>query len=716
MLKSAKDFARQPEKYYLELDNNINKQNIIYDRALLKKAYYFSINRHNKQFRESGEPFASHPYAVANILIDLKLDYQSVITALLHDTVEDGVATDIEIKKNFGFEIHQLVEGVTKLSKIQLPNKEVREASNFSKFILAICKDIRVLIIKLADRLHNMRTIKYVKDDYRRYKIAQETLEVYAPLAERVGFQIMREELEDLAFKETNSEAYQSINKRIQFLRKNNENFIKETISNIEKKVGYSKYKITGREKKIYSTWKKMSKKAISLEKISDINAFRIITDTKEDCYHVLGIVHTNWPMIPDRFKDFISTPKPNGYESIHTTVIQNNGMQMELQIRSKDMHQIAEYGVASHWIYKSGGDNKKLNEINQGSKWFQDVLEIIKTAGGPRELMEYSRMDMYSDNVFCFTPKGDVISLLKRATALDFAYTVHTNLGNSTIGVKVNGNLSPLNTLVKNGDQIEVIRSKGSFPQQSWLNFCVTGKARSQIRKFLRDHEEDEFEKLGKEILKKFLLDINKKATKKTLTTLISGFNYHNYRSFYVAIGRAEIASEQILEMLKPKDLTKDLTKELIKNKSNSLPIIGLTKGAAVNLAECCNPLNGENIVGILVEGKGMVVHLLNCSTLERFSDFPELWHELMWNKKARGQDQVAQINITLQNKIGSLNKVTYIIKKAYANIVDIKLNKRSQDFFEMEFYVMVKNSKHLQDLMDSLKLEERIYKIIRA
>jgi len=712
MLKNAKNFAEQPEKYFLELDNNINNHEITCDTGLLKKAYYFSINRHNKQFRDSGEPFASHPYAVANILIDLKLDYQSIITALLHDTVEDGVATDSEIKKEFGFEIYELVKGVTKLSKIQLPNKEVREASNFSKFILAICKDIRVLIIKLADRLHNMRTLKYVKNNYRRYKIALETLEIYAPLAERVGFQIMREELEDLAFKETNIEEYQSISKRIKFLRKNNENFIQDTISNIEKKIGCNNYEITGREKKIYSTWKKMSKKSISLEKISDINAFRIITNSQEDCYKVLGIIHTNWPMIPDRFKDFISTPKPNGYESIHTTVIQSNGMKMELQIKSKEMHQIAEYGVASHWTYKSGDKSKKLNEINQGSKWFQDVLEIIKTAGGPRELMEYSRMDMYSDNVFCFTPKGDVISLLKRATALDFAYAVHTNLGNSTIGVKVNGNLSPLNTQVKNGDQIEVIRSKGSYPQQTWLNFCITGKARSQIRKFLRDHEEDEFEKLGKEILKKFLLDINKKATKKILTALINGFNYHSYRSFYVAIGRAEISSDEILEMLNPKELNK----ELIKKNSNYLPIIGLTKGAAVNLAECCNPLYGEDIVGILVEGKGMDVHLLNCSTLDRFSDFPEIWYELMWNKKATGQDQVAKIEITLQNKIGSLNKVTSIIKKAYVNIVDIKLNKRSQDFFEIEVFVKVKNIKHLESLMISLKLEERIYKIVRV
>ncbi len=712
MLKTAKDFAKKPKKYFVELNKNISLQNITYNKKLLEKAYYFSLNRHNNQYRESGEPFASHPYAVANILIELKLDHQSIITALLHDTVEDGVATNEEIIENFGLEINQLVQGVTKLSKIQLPNSDVREASNFSKFILAICKDIRVLIIKLADRLHNMRTLKYVKNIARRQKIAKETLEVYAPLAGRVGFQVMKEELEELAFKEINNEAFQSIYKRTLFLRKQNKNFINETISNIKNIIDQNnEYEISGREKKIYSTWKKMLRKSISLEKVSDIYAFRIITNSINDCYKVLGIIHTTWTMIPDRFKDFISTPKPNGYQSIHTTVIGNNGTKMELQIKSKNMHQLAEYGVASHWIYKNSQDTKQIGEINKGTRWFQDVLDIIKTAGGPRELIEYSRMDMYSDNVFCFTPKGDVISLSKGETALDFAYAVHTNLGNSTIGAKINGNLTPLNTKVKNGDQIEIIRSKGTFPQQSWLNFCISGKARSQIRKFLRDHEEDEFEKLGKEILKKILLDVNKRATKKILTTLTKGFNYTSYRSFYVAIGRGEVLSESILNLLYQKNNKESLNK----NNYKGLPIMGLKKGMAMHLAECCNPLLGESIVGILVEGKGIFVHLLNCSTLDRFSDFPELWYELMWHKNAGTFSQTSKINITLQNKVGSFHKVTSCIKKANANIVDLNVNKRSEDFFNIEVSLQVNSIKHLNDLIQFLKLEDCIYKVER-
>ena len=715
MLKSSLDFAKKPEKYFIQLNKNIHLNNINCDIGLLKKAYYFSFDRHLNQVRASGEPFASHPYAVANILINLKLDYQSIITALLHDTIEDGVATNDEIKKYFGLEINELVEGVTKLSKIQLPDTELREASNFSKFILAICKDIRILIIKLADRLHNMRTLNFIKEESRKYKIAKETLEVYAPLAGRVGFQIMREELEELAFKVTNKQAFQSINKRILFLRKQNSDFISRNILNL-KNIINPKYikEITGREKKAYSTWKKMLKKSIALEKVSDIYAFRIITNTKSDCYKVLGIIHTKWPMIPDRFKDFISTPKPNGYQSIHTTVIGKDGIKMELQIKTKKMHQLAEYGVASHWIYKDEINEKKVKEINKGTKWFQDVLDIIKSADDPKELIEYSRMNMYTDNVFCFTPKGDVISLPKGATALDFAYAVHTNIGNNTIGSKINGKLAPLDNSIKNGDQIEIIRSNGKHPQKSWLNFCKTGKAKSQIKKFLRDYEEIEFEKLGKEILTKILLDINKKATKKTLKILIDGFNYNSYRSFYIAIGKAQISSDSILELLQYGNKQKTFA---IKSKKRNLPILGVTNKMPIKLAECCTPLLGENIVGILVEGKGIYVHLLNCSTLERFSDYPELWYELTWDNKNIGNlSQLSKISIILQNKVGSLHRVTSCIKKANINIVDLNISKRSQDFFNIDINLKVNDLKHLDQLMLSLKLEENIYKIKRC
>ena len=681
----------------------------------MKKAYYFSFDRHLNQVRESGEPFASHPYAVANILINLKLDYQSIITALLHDTIEDGVATNDEIKKIFGLEINELVEGVTKLSKIQLPDTELREASNFSKFILAICKDIRILIIKLADRLHNMRTLNFIKEESRKYKIAKETLEVYAPLAGRVGFQIMREELEELAFKVTNKQAFQSINKRILFLSKQNSDFISRNISHLKNIINPKNVKeITGREKKAYSTWKKMLKKSIALEKVSDIYAFRIITNTKSDCYKVLGIIHTKWPMIPDRFKDFISTPKPNGYQSIHTTVIGKDGIKMELQIKTKKMHQLAEYGVASHWIYKDEINEKKVKEINKGTKWFQDVLDIIKSADDPKELIEYSRMNMYTDNVFCFTPKGDVISLPKGATALDFAYAVHTNIGNNTIGSKINGKLAPLDNSIKNGDQIEIIRSNGKHPQKSWLNFCKTGKAKSQIKKFLRDYQEVEFEKLGKEILTKILLDINKKATKKTLKILIDGFNYDSYRSFYIAIGKAQITSDSILELLQQGNEQETFE---INRKKRNLPILGVTNKMPIKLAECCTPLLGENIVGILVEGKGIFVHLLNCSTLERFSDYPELWYELTWDNKNIGNiSQLSKISIVLQNKVGSLHRVTACIKKANINIVDLRISKRSQDFFNIDINLNVNDLKHLDQLMLSLKLEETIYRIKRC
>ena len=716
MLEITQDFSQNPEKYYLILGNKISKYSKLGDTCLLKKAYYFSYDRHNNQYRESGEPYMSHPYAVANILADLKLDFDSIIAALLHDTVEDGVATNYEIKETFGNEISDLVEGVTKLSKLQLPNSEAREANNFSKLILAICKDIRILIIKLADRLHNMRTLLHIKDQSRVKKIAKETLEVYAPLAGRVGFQIMRDELEDLAFKEINPLAYQSISKRIHYLRRNDKNFLKNTISKIKYNLKNKNihFTVAGREKEIYSSWKKMQRKSITFEKVSDIYAFRIVTEKKEDCYKVLGFIHSKWAMVPERFKDFISTPKPNGYESIHTTVIGSGGLQMELQIRSKDMHKIAEYGVASHWIYKNNEILKNKNEIRKGSKWFKDVLEIINTAGGPKELIEHSRMDMYQDNVFCFTPKGDIISLTKNATVLDFAFAVHTSIGMNTIGAKLNGFLIPLNTKVSNGDQIEIITSKGKIPQQSWLNFCRTGKARSQIRKYLRDHEADEFERLGKEITKKLLLDLDRRATKKTLKTFIEAFDYPNYKSFYVALGRGEIKSADLYEIITPRD-KRTYNKSNKKENGNSLPITGLTKGLPVKLAECCTPLPGESIVGILTEGKGISAHLLDCSTLERFSDFPELWHELFWTSDVTDLSQVAKIRLTLQNKVGSLYSVTSCVKKINANIIDIKVNKRQEDFFELDLNVQVNNITHLNKLLFYLQAEDIIYKIKR-
>ncbi len=715
MLETAYDFKSNPEKYFTRLEDKICNYSQVPELKLLKKAYYFSFNRHINQFRDSGEPFASHPYAVAHILADLKLDTKSVITALLHDTLEDGVASYKEIEKTFGKEILQLVEGVTKLSKIQLPDNEVREANNFRKFILAIVKDIRVLIIKLADRLHNMRTLKYVLDKNRKDKIAKETLEIYAPLAGRVGFQIMREELEDLAFKELNPIAYQSISKRILFLSKKNKNFVKNTIESIKAILKDANFNVavSGREKKIYSTWKKMQKKLVSLESLSDIFAFRIITSSKEECYKILGIIHIKWSMVPERFKDFISTPKPNGYSSIHTTVIGNEGIKIELQIRSNEMNKIAEYGVASHWIYKSGSVFSPQYEVNRGNKWFQDVLDIIKTAGGPRELIENSKIDMYSDNVFCFTPKGDVIQLVKGSTVLDFAYAIHTSLGNKSIGAKINGNFMPLNSVVTNGDQINIIISRGQTPQRSWLSFCITGKARSQIRKFIRDHEMDEFEKLGKEILKKILLDINRKATKKTLGFLVQSFNYSNYKSFYIALGRGEINSNLILKSLNPKNSRLEMK---IEKKKNRLPIIGFTKGLALNIAECCNPLPGENIVGIFNEGKGINVHSLNCNTLERFSDFPELWHELIWdNSEGRTHSFISKIKLVLQNSIGTLNKVTSCALRINVNISDIKIEKRTEDFFELVLSLQVRDNKHLNDFIVALRLEEVIYKILR-
>ena len=463
--------------YYEDIIRKVSDYDSNLKKNVLIQAVDFSRERHSEQKRDSGDPYFFHPLAVANILADYKLDWVSIITALLHDTVEDGVATRAEIRKLFGAEIARLVDGVTKLSKIEAPHIELREAENFRKFLLAMSKDIRVLLVKLADRLHNMRTLKYIDSSDRRRRISKETLDVYAPLAARIGMQNMREELEDIAFAELNTSIRKSLNKRILFLRNQDDQVVKKIIREIKYKfkLNNKTIQIQGREKSIYSIWKKMQKSSIPFENISDIYAFRIICDDISDCYEALGIIHNIWPMIPGRFKDYISTPKYNGYSSIHTNVIGPLGRPIEIQIRTQKMHELNEYGVAAHWYYKEKNSTPvKLNKVSLNL--FKEFSEIIGNSSGADDLLSHSKMEMYSDQVFCFTPKGEVITMPKTATPIDFAFSVHSKLGETCVGCKINGRAAPLQTILSNGDQVEILRSNSQTPQPSWLNYTVTG------------------------------------------------------------------------------------------------------------------------------------------------------------------------------------------------------------------------------------------------
>ncbi len=704
-LNYYKDIIRKVSDY----DSNLKKNVLI-------QAVDFSRERHGEQKRDSGDPYFFHPLAVANILADYRLDWVSIITALLHDTVEDGVATRAEIRKLFGAEIARLVDGVTKLSKIEAPHMELREAENFRKFLLAMSKDIRVLLVKLADRLHNMRTLKYIESSDRRRRISKETLDVYAPLAARIGMQNMREELEDIAFAELNTSIRKSLNKRILFLRNQDDQVVKKIIKEIKYKFKLNKkiIQIQGREKSIYSIWKKMQKSSIPFENISDIYAFRIICDDISDCYSALGIIHNIWPMIPGRFKDYISTPKSNGYSSIHTNVIGPLGRPIEIQIRTQKMHELNEYGVAAHWYYKEKNSTPvKLNKVSLNL--FKEFSEIIGNSSGADDLLSHSKMEMYSDQVFCFTPKGEVITMPKTATPIDFAFSVHSKLGETCVGCKINGRPAPLQTSLSNGDQVEILRSNSQTPQPSWLNYTVTGKARSYINKFIRKNDRNEFIKLGRSILENNFILQNKQFHDKLIDPILKQLDYKSRRSLYFSLGKSEINSDEVLNILLPKKANNNKILNLNNRKGRGISIKGLKPGVAIHMGECCHPLFGERIVGLMTEGKGITVHTLDCVILERYTDNPELWVDLTWNKKS-SENNIGRINVTITNKRGSLNTLTQIIADFGGNITNFLVNQRSDDFFQLSLDIEVNDAKHLNEIITGLRTNLSIYEVNRA
>ena len=702
--------------YYEDIIRKVSDYDSNLKKNVLIQAVDFSRERHSEQKRDSGDPYFFHPLAVANILADYKLDWVSIITALLHDTVEDGVATRAEIRKLFGAEIARLVDGVTKLSKIEAPHMELREAENFRKFLLAMSKDIRVLLVKLADRLHNMRTLKYIDSSDRRRRISKETLDVYAPLAARIGMQNMREELEDIAFAELNTSIRKSLNKRILFLRNQDDQVVKKIIKEIKYKFKLNKkiIQIQGREKSIYSIWKKMQKSSISFENISDIYAFRIICDDISDCYAALGIIHNIWPMIPGRFKDYISTPKSNGYSSIHTNVIGPLGRPIEIQIRTQKMHELNEYGVAAHWYYKEKNSTPvKLNKVSLNL--FKEFSEIIGNSSGADDLLSHSKMEMYSDQVFCFTPKGEVITMPKTATPIDFAFSVHSKLGETCVGCKINGRAAPLQTILSNGDQVEILRSNSQTPQPSWLNYTVTGKARSYINKFIRKNDRNEFIKLGRSILENNFILQNKQFHDKLIDPILKQLDYKSRRSLYFALGKSEINSDEVLNILLPKKVNTNKIINLNNRKDRGISIKGLKPGVAIHMGECCHPLFGERIVGLMTEGKGITVHTLDCVILERYTDNPELWVDLTWNKKS-SENNIGRINVTITNKRGSLNTLTQIIADFGGNITNFLINQRSDDFFQLSLDIEVNDAKHLNEIITGLRTNLSIYEVNRA
>ena len=691
------------------------------DEDAVNRAYVFAMRAHGSQIRASGDPYFSHPLEVAGILTDMRLDHGTIITALLHDTVEDTKATVRDIENLFGKEVGRLVDGVTKLNRIDLQSDSAKQAENFRKLVIAMSEDIRVLLIKLADRLHNMRTLGYIKEEEKRRRIAVETMDIYAPLAERIGIQEFKDELEHLAFRELNPDAFDTVLSRLEFLISQGGNIISEIENELSATCAAAglQVSITGRKKTPYSVWQKMQRKSVNVEQLSDIVAFRLVVPTVMDCYKALGIIHSAYPVLPGRFKDFISTPKPNGYQSLHTGIIGPKRQRVEIQMRTLEMHDVAELGVAAHWNYKQGGT---ATREGRQYRWMRELLEILEQASNPEEFLEHTKLEMYQDQVFSFTPKGDLIALPRGATLVDFAYAVHSEVGDGCVAARINGKSRPLTTQLQNGDQVSIDISETAKPSPLWEQFVVTGKAKAAIRKFVRNERYEQFCDLGKAILQKQLRRTGTRYSQKLLLQAATVLNFETIEDVLAATGEGVISSSDVLHAILPDGnymipSTNDNVVPITRTrKSDTIPLKGLIPGMAFHYARCCHPLPGERIVGIVTTGKGVTVHTIDCETLEGFQSMPERWLDVSWDVDVEHSHHIGRLGIVLENEPGSLGSVTSTIGKNLGNIINFKIISRSVDFFEMQIDVEVNHVKHLKNIIAALRATPVISSVERA
>nr|WP_279639178.1 bifunctional (p)ppGpp synthetase/guanosine-3',5'-bis(diphosphate) 3'-pyrophosphohydrolase [Sphingomicrobium sediminis] len=676
------------------------------NEALINRAYVFSMKAHGAQLRASGDPYFSHPIEVAGILTDLKLDTETIVTAILHDTIEDTVATPEQIENLFGDEVARLVDGVTKLSKVEAMSESERAAENLRKFLLALSGDIRVLLVKLADRLHNMRTLHHIPKEEKRRRIARETLDIYAPLAERIGMYEMMKEMQSLSFKHLEPDAYASIVRRLKQLNETGGDMIARIGLNLQLhlKDNGLEAEVTGREKHPYSIWRKMAEQHISFEQLSDVMAFRVIVDSVEDVYRALGLIHQRWPMVPGRYKDYISTPKRNGYRSLHTRVIHDSNMRIEIQIRTREMHEQAERGLAAHWAYKEG---KSAADIKV--PWISDLVEILDHAASAEELLEHTRMAMYQDRIFAFTPKGELIQLPKGATPVDFAYAVHTDLGDQTVGAKVNGRVVPLRTLLDNGDQVEILASDAQQPQPSWLRFVATGKARAAIRRFVRHKERDETIELGTKIFAEIIERLPSAPRRGATKRAAKRLGMDDEAALMEAIAKKRIADDAVMEALVPGS-TVNLEKEgkgtRAPEQRNAISIKGLTPGVAFELADCCHPIPGDRIVGVRREDDMIEVHVIGCETLLASDDAD--WLDLAWGDHSDGG--TARIRVILHDVAGALGDMAGVFGAKSANIINLQLVHRDGSFHTFDVDTELHDLAHLHAIVAALRASDTV------
>jgi RelA/SpoT family (p)ppGpp synthetase len=684
-----------------ELVERVKAYNPDTDEALINRAYVFSVQKHGTQKRASGDPYYSHPIEVAGILTGLRLDDETIVTGMLHDTIEDTLTTHDEIALKFSENVARLVDGVTKLSKIEAQSENERAAENLRKFLLAMSDDVRVLLVKLADRLHNMRTLHYIGDQAKRRRIARETMDIYAPLAERIGMYSFMNEMQTLAFRELEPDAYASITKRLDDFHSDGDQIarIGSGIKLLLSRAGIEA-DVYGREKHPYSIWRKMAERHVSFEQLSDVMAFRAIVPDDDACYRAIGVIHRRWPMVPGRFKDYISTPKRNGYRSIHTAIIHSEKMRIEVQVRSREMHEQAEYGLAAHWSYKQDGARPD-NQV----RWIRDLVEILDHADSPEELLEHTRMAMYQDRIFAFTPKGELIQLPKGASPVDFAYAVHTALGDQAVGAKINGRVVPLRTVIENGDQVEILKSKAQQPQTYWLGFAMTGKARAAIRRFVRHKERDEQIALGRKIYDDIVKRLPAKLARNALTQAVKRLKLGGEAELMTAIALQKIDDSAVMNALMPGSAPSEPSGKS-PSQREPVSIRGLTPGVAYQLGACCYPVPGDRIVGLRRPDEAIEVHSIDCKMLANGIDSD--WIDLAWGDGSEGAS--ARLQVIVRNEPGALGTVSTIFGAHKANILNLRLDHRDTAFHTFEIDLEVKDRQHLTQIIAALRATELV------
>ncbi len=708
-----------------EINSQISQYNSDFDCTLIKKAYIFALNKHGIQLRESGDPYFSHPLEVTKILIGLKMDQETIVAGMLHDILEDTETTIEELSEQFGQRIASIVNGVTKLTKFEGISIEENQIANFRKLLISAASDIRVLIIKLADRLHNMRTLVYKKKRAKRQSIAKETLEIYAPLAERIGLAEIKEELQDIAFHELHPDIYNSLKLKLNEYTANSEskiNVISEKLLEVSQSVDKNCI-VSGRIKSLYSIWKKLTVRNISFDQLSDIIAFRIIVDTIPQCYQVLGIIHRSYLVIPGKFKDYISSPKNNHYQSLHTNVIGPLKKRIEIQIRTKEMHLISEYGVAAHWNYKTGeSESNATGKTN--TLWINELVKVLENTSKMEEFLKDAHTEMQTEQVFCITPQGTIISLPKGASVLDFAYEIHSDIGNHAVDAKINGMSVPLNTIIKNGDQIDIRTDSSCSPKKSWEEFVITTKAKMALKKELKSFDKEHTEMIGKSNLYEFFQNYNINLLESDIKQLTEYFKFKQTNRLFYAIGTAEITLRQVMDAYNKQKNT-NITIENMSNsislsekKNKQLPILGIPYNATILSNVCCTPVAGDKIVGIMNSENNFEIHVTECPMCEyKFKEDNAKILPIAWNDDAFTPDRRynARLYISIYQSSGNLSRIARVIEKLDATISSLSLGEKYDNLVRLKVEIEVRDIAQLTMIIASLRGLKIVRKVDR-